>query len=133
MATIRQDLALDAASYRLSFDLADGDGAAPVNAVNLDITRNGQTIVGGPQNFSVGLSSGFETKELLFIAPTAGDYRLIVSATAGAPGIDAFRVTEIAAVPAPSTLGAISFAVIGFVVIRRKRNLSRSGKWRHPA
>ena len=120
-ATIRQDLTLEAASYRLSFDLADGDGAAPINAVNLDITRSGQTIIGGPQNFSVGLSSGFETQELLFVAPTAGDYRLIVSATAGTPGIDAFSVTEIAAVPEPCGFAAISFAFIGLVLRRRTR------------
>nr|WP_143548336.1 hypothetical protein [Rhodopirellula sp. SM50] len=115
-ATIRQDVALDAASYRLSFQLAAAETISDAG-ISVDILRGGTSVVGGPAGFSVPTGSGFMDQSLDFTTSTADNYRIVLTATAGATAIDAFQIT---AIPEPSSVAVLA-AISLPLVIRRRR------------
>lgn len=113
---ITQNLTLGGTSqYRLGFQLAgqpDGGGS-----VDIDILRGGASIVGGPQQFSVPQSSGFQNFELPFTTGVEDTYSLLITSAGESTSIDAFTLT---AVPEPSLH---AFLVVGaFVLSNRRRN-----------
>ncbi|QDV88345.1 hypothetical protein [Planctomycetes bacterium TBK1r] len=119
-ATIRQDVALDAASYRLSFQLAAGETVSDA-ALTVDILQSGSSVLGGPTGFNVPTGSGFTEQSLDFTASTADSYRLVVTATGGATAIDAFQIT---AIPEPGTAVLLSLFAVP-ILLRRRRCRSR--------
>ncbi len=117
-ATIRQDVALDAASYRLSFQLAAGETVSDA-ALTVDILQSGSSVIGGPTGFNVPTGSGFTGQSLDFTASTADSYRLVVTATGGATAIDAFQIT---AIPEPGTAVLLSLFAVPILLRRRRQN-----------
>ncbi|QEF96619.1 hypothetical protein Mal15_06470 [Stieleria maiorica] len=121
VATIWQDLTLDADSYQLSFQLATADLSDDAS-VRIDIVRGVNSILGGGSVFDVPTGSGFVTKTMNFNTSSADTYRLIVRGENGSPAVDAFSIQQITAIPEPSSL--LVLAAIGTAAVTRRRRWS---------
>jgi len=84
--TVYQDVSLAAATaYQLTFDMANflGGGLGSGARVNVDVTINGVSVIGGPTSFTLPLGAGYTTESLDFTTAGAGTYRLLLEQPGG--------------------------------------------------
>ncbi|MFO1487774.1 MAG: PEP-CTERM sorting domain-containing protein [Verrucomicrobiota bacterium] len=120
---IHQDLALNANSYTLTFDLANflggfnGNGAkVSVNIINLG---NSTSVLGAPQVFTRPVLGNYAAQSLSFSLPNAGNYRVSVTSASGfGSNVDKF---DLSVVPEPSALTLLgSSLLLGFLFKPRR-------------
>lgn len=122
VATVWQDLVLDAANYRLSFQLGSAD-AFDNASVSIDVTPGGggTSIMGGAKTFDVSIGSGFVAQSMDFSTSSAGSYRLVVAGVDGSPAIDAFVLQQVSSIPEPSSLAFLTVIAMPACMRRRRK------------
>ncbi|MCA9109839.1 MAG: PEP-CTERM sorting domain-containing protein [Planctomycetaceae bacterium] len=129
--TVFQDLTLTAnTQYRLEFDLGAFTNN-PVNAngaaLQMDVLRNGTSILSSPVLFTRPHNAGFATQTLNFATSLAGTYRLSMTSQQNfGTNVDNFQLT---AVPEPSgvILVGLSLGIVGMRRPRRKLSVRPIG------
>ena len=122
VATVWQDVILDVASYRLSFEHGSADLGDDAS-VSVDVKQiGGGSVLGGPVSFNVAIASGFESQTLDFTNSTSGSYRLIIEGMDGSPAIDAFVLQSITAIPEPSSFALLTILALPAIVRRRRKS-----------
>ena len=117
-ATVWQDVALHAGDYTLGFQLAAGD-AVSSGAMTVDILRGGNSVIGGPSPFAVGVGSPFQDFQLSFTAATSDTYRIQIQGISSGPIIDAFRF--VTAIPEPTFAILLAYMSAPIYLTRRRR------------
>jgi len=118
-----QDVVLPAStSFHLAFQLAS-EGISPRSLVQIDVWRNGASILQNPPYFQQPSGAPYKPFALDFQTSIADTYRIWVDSRGGEGAyLDAFSLTE---VPEPSTLLLLSLGLPVLLVVRRRRGRSR--------